>query len=134
MSSTMEKLSSNKVRLDFTVDAETFEKGMQAAYRKNVKKIRVPGFRPGKAPRKVIEGMYGESVFYDDAFDAIFPEIYAEAIKEHELNPVDRPELDLKQIGTGYLPLCACKAGTIVSLRLVLPSGTGKGVERRIIR
>ena len=101
MSSTMEKLSSNKVRLDFTVDAETFEKGMQAAYRKNVKKIRVPGFRPGKAPRKVIEGMYGESVFYDDAFDAIFPEIYAEAIKEHELNPVDRPELDLKQIGTG---------------------------------
>ena len=101
MSSTMEKLSSNKVRLDFTVDAETFEKGMQAAYHKNVKKIRVPGFRPGKAPRKVIENMYGEGVFYDDAFDNIFPGIYSEAIKEHDITPVDRPELDLKQIGSG---------------------------------
>ena len=101
MSSTMEKLSSNKVRLDFTVDAETFEKGMQASYRKNVKKIRVPGFRPGKAPRKVIEGMYGEGVFYDDAFDHIFPAIYSEAVKEHDIVPVDRPELNLKQIGSG---------------------------------
>ena len=101
MSATMEKLSSNKVRLDFTVDAETFEKGMQAAYRKNVKRIRIPGFRPGKAPRKVIENMYGECVFYDDAFDAIFPDIYTAAVKENDITPVDQPKLDLKQIGSG---------------------------------
>ena len=101
MKSTIEKLSSNKVRIDFTVEPELFEKGMQAAYRKNVGRINVQGFRRGKAPRKVIEMMYGESIFYDDAIDNIFPEIYAEAIKEHNITPVDRPSFELKQIGSG---------------------------------
>ena len=101
MKSTIEKLSSNKVKIDFTVEPELFEKGMQAAYRKNVGRINVQGFRRGKAPRKVIEMMYGESIFYDDAIDNIFPEIYAEAIKEHNITPVDRPSFDLKQIGSG---------------------------------
>ncbi|MBO4297899.1 MAG: trigger factor, partial [Clostridia bacterium] len=101
MKSTIEKLSSNKVRIDFTVEPELFEKGMQAAYRKNVGRINVQGFRRGKAPRKVIEMMYGESIFYDDAIDNIFPEIYTEAIKEHNITPVDRPSFNLKQIGSG---------------------------------
>ena len=101
MKSTIEKLSSNKVKIDCTVEPELFEKGMQAAYRKNVGRINVQGFRRGKAPRKVIEMMYGESIFYDDAIDNIFPEIYAEAIKEHNITPVDRPSFDLKQIGSG---------------------------------
>ena len=101
MKSTIEKLSSNKVKIDFTVEPELFEKGMQAAYRKNVGRINVQGFRRGKAPRKVIEMMYGESIFYDDAIDNIFPEIYAEAIKEHNITPVDRPSFELKQIGSG---------------------------------
>ena len=97
MKSTMEKLSSNKVRIDFVVDAEQFEKGMQAAYRKNVSKISVQGFRKGKAPRKVIEMTYGEGVFYEDAIDEIFPEVYMAAVQEHGITPVDRPSL--------YIPL-----------------------------
>jgi len=101
MNSTIEKLSSNKVKIDFTVEPELFEKGMQAAYRKNVRRINVQGFRRGKAPRKVIEMMYGESIFYEDAVDEIFPEIYAEAVKEHDITPVDRPSFELKQIGSG---------------------------------
>ena len=101
MKSTMEKLSSNKVRIDFVVDAEQFEKGMQAAYRKNVSKISVQGFRKGKAPRKVIEMTYGEGVFYEDAIDEIFPEVYMAAVQEHGITPVDRPSFDLKQIGAG---------------------------------
>lgn len=101
MKSTMEKLSSNKVRIDFVVDAEQFEKGMQAAYRKNVSKINVQGFRKGKAPRKVIEMMYGEGVFYEDAIDEIFPEVYMAAVQEHDITPVDRPSFDLKQVGGG---------------------------------
>ena len=99
MSTTYEKISSNKVRLDFVVAPEDFEKGVQAAYRKLVKRINVPGFRKGKAPRKVIEMQYGAEVFYDDALEEIFPDLYRAAIEEHDLKPVDRPTLDVKKIG-----------------------------------
>ena len=101
MKSTIEKLSSNKVRIDFVVDAAKFEEGMQKAYRKNVGKINVQGFRKGKAPRKVIENIYGEGIFYEDAIDEIFPEVYMAAIDEHKITPVDRPDFNLKEIGSG---------------------------------
>ena len=101
MTSTFEKLSSNKVKLSFTVEPEKFEEGIRKAYQKMVKKINIPGFRRGKAPMKVIEAHYGESVFYEDAFDAIFPEIYQAALTEHNVDVVDRPELDVQQIGRG---------------------------------
>ncbi len=101
MATTFEKLSSNKVKLSFVVPAEKFDEGLQTAYRKMVKKISIPGFRKGKAPMKVIENYYGASVFYEDALDAIFPEIYQEALKEHDVQVVDRPELDVQQIGKG---------------------------------
>ena len=101
MTSTFEKLSSNKVKLNFTVEPEKFEEGIKKAYQKMVKKINIPGFRRGKAPMKVIEAHYGESVFYEDAFDAIFPEIYQAALTEHNVDVVDRPELDVEQIGRG---------------------------------
>ncbi len=101
MTSTIEKLSSNKVKLSFTVEPEKFEEGIRKAYQKMVKKINIPGFRRGKAPMKVIEAHYGESVFYEDAFDVIFPEIYQEALKEHNVEVVDRPELDVQEIGRG---------------------------------
>ena len=101
MTTTYEKLSSNKVKLNFTVEPEKFEEGIKKAYQKMVKKINIPGFRRGKAPMKVIEAHYGESVFYEDAFDAIFPEIYQAALTEHNVDVVDRPELDVEQIGRG---------------------------------
>ena len=101
MSTTFEKLSSNKVKLGFVVEPEKFEEGLKTAYNKLKGRINIPGFRKGKAPMKVIENHYGEGVFYEDAFDAIFPEIYQEALKEHDLQVVDRPELDVEQIGRG---------------------------------
>ena len=101
MKSTMEKLSSNKVKLDFVVEAARFDEAMEKAYRKNRSRINVPGFRKGKAPRKVIEMQFGEGVFYEDAIDELFPSVYSEAIKEHGIEPVDRPEFDLKTIGSG---------------------------------
>ena len=101
MTTTFEKLSSNKVKLSFVVEPEKFEEGIRKAYAKMVKKINIPGFRKGKAPMKVIESYYGESVFYEEAFDAIFPEIYQEALKEHNVEVVDRPELDVQEIGRG---------------------------------
>ncbi len=101
MSSTFEKLTSNKVKLNFVVSAEDFEKALATAYSKNVKRFNIPGFRRGKAPRHVIEMHYGPSVFFEDAFDELFPVVYSEAIKEHNVEPVDRPELDVTQIEKG---------------------------------
>ena len=101
MTSTCEKLTSNKVKLTFAVAPEKFDEGLKAAYNKMKGRINIPGFRRGKAPMKVIEAHYGEGVFYDDALEAIFPEVYQEAIKEHGIEVVDRPELDVQQIGRG---------------------------------
>ena len=109
MSATYEKVSSNKAKLSFTVPAEQFEAAMQKAYLKNRGKINVPGFRRGKAPRKLIETMYGESVFYDDAFQLIFPDLYDEAVKENNLQVVDQPEVDVQEIGEGKDLVFSCE-------------------------
>ena len=101
MSHTYEKISGNKVRLTFSIPAALFAVAMQKAYLKLRGRINVPGFRKGKAPRRMIETLYGEGVFYDDAFEAIFPDAYEEAIKEYDLHPVDRPQIDLDEIGDG---------------------------------
>ena len=101
MKSTVEKLSSNKVKINFVVEAERFDKAMNASYRKNVSRINIPGFRKGKAPRKVIEMQYGEGIFYEDAIDEIANEVYPQAIKEHELSPVDYPQMNVTTVGSG---------------------------------
>ena len=88
-----EKISSNKAKLVFTVSGEEFEAAMNKAYLQNRGKINVPGFRKGKAPRNVIENMYGKFVFVEDAMDIVFPEMYTAAIEENGLKPVDRPEM-----------------------------------------
>ena len=94
MSSTVEKISGNQVRIHFDVPAEAFEAAIQKAYLKMRGRIRVPGFRPGKAPRKVIENMYGADIFYEDAFNEVAQEQYDAAIDEHDLFPVDQPTVD----------------------------------------
>ena len=101
MSHTYEKLSSNKAKLTIVVSAEKFDEAMHKAYLKTRNQVTIPGFRKGKAPRKMIENMYGEAIFYDDAIEAVFPEAYEAAVKEFDLKPVDRPEVDVKQIGAG---------------------------------
>lgn len=109
MSATYEKISGNKAKLSFTVPAAQFEEAMQKAYLKNRGKINVSGFRRGKAPRKLIETMYGEGVFYDDAFQEIFPNLYDEAVKENDLHVVDQPEVDVKEIGEGKDLVFTCE-------------------------
>ena len=102
MGYTVEKISGNQVKISFEVPAQAFDEAVQKAYLKVRGRLNVPGFRKGKAPRKLIESMYGEAVFYDDAFDIVFPGEYEAAVKEHDLKVVDRPEVDeVKQIGVG---------------------------------
>ncbi len=102
MSHSYEKVSSNKAKISFEISAEQFDDAVQKAYLKNRNKINVPGFRRGKAPRRVMERMYGETLFYDDALDMLFPEAYSTAVKELELRPVDQPVMDkIDQIGFG---------------------------------
>lgn len=89
----------NVVELEFSVDRKTFQDGVMKSYRKNVKKINIPGFRKGKAPKVIIDKMYGPEVFYDDAINIVFPEAYDSAVKEAGITPVDRPEVDVKEVG-----------------------------------
>ena len=101
MSHTYEKVSGNKAKLTFTIPAEQFDEAMQKAYLKLRGRINVPGFRKGKAPRRMIETLYGEGVFYDDAFELLFPDAYEAAVKEFDLHPVDQPSISLDEIGAG---------------------------------
>ena len=90
-----EKLSSNKAKLSFTFTAEEFDEAMRQAFLKMRKSISLPGFRKGKAPRSMVEAMYGEGIFYDDAVNLLFPDAYEKAVKEQNLDPVDHPEYDM---------------------------------------
>lgn len=94
-----EKLEGNKGKLTITVDAETFRKALNDAYKKTAGRYPVQGFRKGHAPRKVIETYYGAGVFYEDAFELCWGEPYDEAVKEHDLFVVDRPDVDILSIG-----------------------------------
>ena len=90
-----EKLESNKVKLGMTISAEDFDKAVDKAYLKLRKTITVPGFRKGHAPKGVIEKAYGWYVFVDDAFDEAYPAVYEVAVKEHDVKPVDRPDITI---------------------------------------
>jgi trigger factor len=90
-----EKLEKNEVALTIEVGTETFETGIEKAYRQKRKSIRVPGFRPGKAPRHLIEKMYGAEVFYSDAIDQVWESAYEKAVMEEKLRVVGDPRVEL---------------------------------------
>ena len=88
-------LGANKWEIEITVSAADFTDAVKKAYKQNIKKINVPGFRKGKAPLGIVETMYGESVFFDDAIDLVLPSEYENAIEESTLIPVGRPEIEV---------------------------------------
>nr|WP_325296984.1 trigger factor [uncultured Dysosmobacter sp.] len=90
-----EKVEKSQVALTIEVGAAEFEAAIEKAYQKMRKKINVPGFRPGKAPRKIIEGMYGAEVFFEEAINIAFPDAYEAAVKEQELQVVDYPNVEM---------------------------------------
>ncbi|NLW27227.1 trigger factor [Acetivibrio saccincola] len=121
----LEKKEKNIVELEIEVDAGVFEEGLEKAFRKNAKRFNVPGFRKGKAPRNIVERYYGPEVFYEDALNEIFPKAYEEAVKETNIFPVDRPELDIKQIGKGQNLIFTAS----VTVKPEVELGEYKGIE-----
>ena len=107
MKSKITNTEKNTVTLEITIEKAKFDEAMEKAYKKNVKHIQIPGFRKGKAPRKFIEKMYGEGVFYEDAINFVCPDAYEAAVEENKLSPVDRPEIDIVSVGEGDLVLSA---------------------------
>jgi trigger factor len=99
----VEKTEKNNVTLEIAVDSQTFQNAVEKAYKKNVGKISVPGFRKGKAPRKMIEKIYGTGVFYEDAINIVYPEAYDAAVIEAGVEPVDQPSLDVVDVGENGL-------------------------------
>ncbi len=95
----VEKKEKSTVELMIQVEAEAFEAAIQKVYLKTRGRINVPGFRKGKAPRKIIEGMYGASVFYEDAVNECYPAAYEEAVKEQGLDDVGYPKMEIVEMG-----------------------------------
>lgn len=125
MNSKLEKLENNVATLEISVSAEKLEEGIMKSYLKNVKKFNIAGFRKGKAPRKIIERHYGEAVFYEDAINIICPDAYDEAVKEHNLEPVDRPDIDIVDIESGKGLIFKA----VVTVKPEVALGQYKGIE-----
>ena len=102
-----EVIEKNRYELQFSVDKATFDAAVNNVYRKQVKNIAVPGFRKGKAPRSIIEKMYGTGVFYEDAINDLIPDAYTEALKEAAIDAVGQPEFDVVSIDENGLVLSA---------------------------
>ncbi|MBR4086229.1 MAG: trigger factor, partial [Clostridia bacterium] len=94
----VKKLENSLVELTIEVKGEEFKNAVDAAFKKNIAKITVPGFRKGKAPRKVVERMYGEGVFFEDAVNALYPDAYDAAVKEADLKVVACPEIEITEV------------------------------------
>ncbi len=95
----VEKQEKSIVELVIEVGHDEFEAAIEKVYKKQRGRITVPGFRKGKAPRKVIEGMYGSGVFYEDAINEIYPEAYATAVEQEKLDVVAWPEVEIQEVG-----------------------------------
>lgn len=113
------QVETNKYELEIEVSKEAFEDAVQKAYLKNKSKISVPGFRPGKAPRKIIEKEYGESVFYEDAVNALYGPAIEDAVKEAELTLVTAPDVEVTEVSkdTGVKFKATCTTKPVVNIK-----------------
>ena len=125
MSLQVEKLEKNMAKLTIEVPAEELEKAMQNAYLKAKNRITIPGFRKGKAPRKMIEPMYGKGIFLEDAANALIPEQYSKALEECDLEIVSQPEIDVTQIEPGKAFIFTAE----VAVKPEVTLGEYKGLE-----
>lgn len=131
MSLQVEKLEKNMAKLTIEVSAEKVEKAIQSAYQKERKHINIPGFRKGKAPRQLIEKMYGKEVFYNEALDNLLPTAYAEALEECEEEVVSRPKISIEQMESGKALIFT--ASVALKPEAILGEYKGVQVEKPVI-
>ncbi|HAU86980.1 MAG TPA: trigger factor [Lachnospiraceae bacterium] len=125
MSLQVEKLEKNMVKLTIEASAEELDAAIEKAYQKNKGKISVQGFRKGKAPRAVIEKLYGASIFFEDAANALIPKAYDEAVKESDLEIVSQPDINVVQIEKGKPFIFTAE----VAVKPEVTLGDYKGIE-----
>lgn len=131
MSVQVEKQEKNMAKLTIEVSAEKVEKAIQSAYQKERKHINIPGFRKGKAPRQLIEKMYGKEVFYNEALDNLLPTAYAEALEECEEEVVSRPKISIEQMESGKALIFT--ASVALKPEAILGEYKGVQVEKPVI-
>ncbi|NLC78995.1 MAG: trigger factor family protein, partial [Ruminococcaceae bacterium] len=119
------KTDDGKYELHVTIEAADFIKAVEKVYHRENKKISIPGFRKGKAPRAIIEKMYGESFFYEDALNELLPDEFEKALDETKLETVGRPDVDVEEVGKDK----GAKIKFIVTLRPELAVKKYKGIE-----
>lgn len=120
-----EARENSQVYLEIEIAEDAFQAAVERSYKKNVKNINIPGFRKGKAPRKFIEKMYGEAIFYEDAINFAFPAAYDEAVKELGLDTVSQPEVDIVSVGEGN----GCVLSVLVTVKPEVKLGDYKGLK-----
>ena len=125
MSLQVEKLEKNMAKLTLEVSAEDLDKAMEKAYQKQKSRISLPGFRKGKAPRKMIESMYGKGVFMEDAVNSLVPQEYTKALGECDLEIVSQPEINVTQMEPGKALIFTAD----VAVKPEVTLGDYKGVE-----
>ena len=125
MSLQVEKLEKNMAKLTIEVSAEDLDKAMEKAYQKQKSRISLPGFRKGKAPRKMIESMYGKGVFMEDAVNSLVPQEYTKALGECDLEIVSQPEINVTQMEPGKVLIFTAD----VAVKPEVTLGDYKGVE-----
>ena len=125
MSLQVEKLEKNMAKLTIEASAEEFEAAIEKAYQKNKSKMNIQGFRKGKAPRKIIEKMYGAGVFYEEAANVIIPDAYAKAVDECDLEIVSQPSVDVVQVEAGKPFIFTAEVAVKPEVKL----GDYKGIE-----
>ena len=125
-----EMIEKNQYELQFSVDKATFDAAVDKVYRKQVKSIAVPGFRKGKAPKSIIEKMYGTGVFYEDAINDLIPAAYTEALEESKLEVVSQPEFDVVSIDENGLVL---SAKVFVKPEVEIKDYAGIEVEKNVV-
>ena len=124
-----EVIEKNRYELQFSVDKETFDKAINAVYRKQVKNITIPGFRKGKAPKAMIEKMYGKGVFYEDAINDLLPEAFSAALEESKIDAVGTPEFDIVSVDDNGLVM---SAKVYVKPDITVANYTGIEVEKNV--